>query len=227
MALAPAHPIALPPDPAADPWGRLFADVKIDIPSVTNAVFQQVLFRTWKDFCDSTNIWTEDIQFWVGPNALSYPVPVRFGGVANRLLLVYDPAMEHPDKKWVQGGVTMSVPGVINLTYAPSSETIWSALIAKTPHDPTHPETNFPDMRPEDYWIVDKYREALYFGILGRLQASTSKPYSNPGLAKYNLQNYRTERNKARTDATKANVFGGQRWMFPQSFATIARKGWV
>ena len=221
-------PIITPPiyHPAADPWPRLFADVKIDIPGVTNAVFQQVLFRTWKDFCDKTNIWLETVPFDVGPDTRTYPVPVSYKGTPNRLMLVYDPAMEHPDRKWVQGGITMTVPGYIDLTYPPSSAVTWAAVIAKTPIEPTD-VNNYPDLEPSDRWIVDKYRECLYFGTLGRLQASPSKPYSNTGLAKYNLQNYRSELGKARTDAIKANMFGGQRWMFPQSFATSARKGWV
>ena len=102
----------------------------------------------------------------------------------------------------------------------------WTAVIAKTPFDPTN-EENYPELETEDYWIVDKYREALYFGTLARMQASPSKPYTNNGLAKFNLQNFRSELSKARADAIKANIFGGQRWMFPQTFATTARKGWT
>jgi len=224
--------MAVPPIPTQpiaasypDPWPRLFADVKIDIPGVTNAVFQQVLFRTWKDFCDQTNIWTEEIAVIVEPNRLLYPFQVT-KGTPNRLILVYDPKMAHPDKKWAQGGISMPAPGVLNLSYAPSTETPYNVVVAKTPLEPTD-ANNYPDMEPWDYWIVDKYREALYYGTLGRLQASPAKPYSNTGLASYNMKNYRTQVGKARTDAIKANVFGGQRWMFPQSFATVSRKGWV
>lgn len=222
-----APPIPTPPIAATypNPWPHLFADVKIDIPGVTDAVYKQVLFRTFKDFCDKTNIWQEEVEFVAKPDGHLYPAPVT-KGFPNRLMLVYDPAMQHPDKKWVQGGITMPQPGWISLSYPPSSDVTWKAVYAKTPTDPTDADKH-PDMEPWDYWIVDKYRECLYFGTLGRLQASPSKPYSNTGLAKYNLQNYRSELGKARTDVLKANMYGGQRWMFPQSFSTVSRKGWV
>jgi hypothetical protein len=200
--------------------------VKIDIPGVTNAVFQQVLFRVWKDFCDKTNIWTEDVPIDVVPDIFTYPFTLANKGAPNRLILLYDPATEDPNRKWVQGGISMQVAGVIQLSYAPSTATTWVATIAKTPFDPTDSE-NYPDLDPADYWIVDKYREALYFGTLARMQASPSKPYTNPTLAQANLRQYIAERSKARGDVMKANVFGGQRWMYPQSFATASRKGWT
>ena len=219
----PTHPIAATYN---DPWPHLFADVKIDIPGVTDAVYKQILFRTFKDFCDKSNIWTEEVPFDVDPKNLLYPVPVSHRGAANRLLIVYDPASASPDKHWVQGGLTMQQPGWIALRYAPSSAVTWNAVYAKVPTDPTNTD-KYPDMEPWDWWIVEKYRDCLYYGVLARLQSSPSKPYSNTGLAKFNLQNYRSEMGKARTDALKANVLGGQRWIFPQSFATTARKGWT
>lgn len=215
-----ANPIPAPP------WARLFSDVKIDIPGVTNAVFQQVLFRVWKDFCDKTNIWVEAVPIDVAPPTLIYPFTLVGKGAPNRLMLLYDPASASPDRKWVQGAVNMQVAGIIELSYAPSSATTWMAVIAKTPFDPTDSE-NYPDLDPEDYWIVDKYREALYFGVLGRLQSSPSKPYTNPTLAQANIRQYTAERSKARGDVMKANTFGGQRWMYPQSFAVGGRKGWT
>lgn len=218
----PTHPIAAT---YTNPWPHLFADVKIDIPGVTDAVYKQVLFRTFKDFCDKTNIWTEVVPFDADPKNLLYPAPVT-KGAPNRLMLVYDPANAAPEKHWVQGGISMQVPGWITLASAPSSAVTWAAVIAKIPTDPTNADKH-PDMEPWDWWIVDKYRECLYFGTLGRLQASPSKPYSNTGLAQYNLKNYRSELGKARTDTVKANLYGGQRWMFPQSFASVSRKGWV
>jgi hypothetical protein len=208
-----------------DPWPRLFADVKIDIPGVTDAVFKQVLFRTWKDFCDKTNIWKETIPIEVYPPELTYTFRVN-KGAPSRLILVYDPASASPDQHWVQGGISMSAPGTLQLRYAPSSVATWHVVVAKTPLAPTD-TNNYPDMEPWDYWIVDKYRECLYYGTLGRLQASAAKPYSNTTLASFNLKHYQSELGKARTDAIKANVFGGQRWMYPQSFSTVRRGGWV
>jgi hypothetical protein len=209
----------------SSPFKRLYADLKIDIPGLTDAVLQQVFFRVWKDFCDKTNIWTEECPISATPNVLSYPFTVTKKGTPNRLLLVYDPAQKDPDKKWVQGNIAMQVPGIITISYSPSTATTWNVVVAKTPLDPVNSE-GYPDLLPADYWIVDKYRDALTYGTLGMLQNSPAKTYTNPKLAAYNRQQYISERSKARGDVQKANTFGGQRWMFPQNFATTGRKGW-
>lgn len=216
----------MPTSIPSKPWDRLFSDVKIDIPGVTNAVFQQVVFFVFRDFCEQTNIWTEEVPINVTPNVTKYPFTVAHLGFPNRLCLLYDPAMKDPDKKWVQGNISMQVPGIIVLSYSPSSAATWNAVIAKIPEDPTNSQ-NYPDLETADQWIVDKYRQALYHGVLGRLQSQPTKPYTNPALAKFNWQFYIAQRSKARGDVMKANVFGGQRWQYPQSFATAGRSGWM
>lgn len=208
------------------PWARLYSDVKIDIPGVTSAVFQQAVFFVFRDFCEKTNIWTEEVPINVAPPDTVYPFTVAHLGFPNRLLLLYDPAQIDPDRKWVQGNISMQVPGIIRISYAPSSAATWNAVVAKIPKDPTTSE-NYPDMESSDEWIVEKYRQGLYHGVIGRLQVSPSKPYTNPAVGRANWQFYIAERGKARGDVQKANVFGGQRWMYPQSFAVSGRKGWT
>jgi hypothetical protein len=63
--------------------------------------------------------------------------------------------------------------------------------------------------------------------MMGRLQAMPGKPYSNDKQAGRNYQFYVSERSKARGDVIKANTFGGQRWIYPQGFATVRRGGWA
>lgn len=207
-----------------NPWTRLYGDVKVHIPGVVDAVMAQVAFSLFKDFCDKTNLWTEVVPIPVDPDHKSYAFSVN-DGAPNRLLLVYDPAQEDPNRKWVQGNMQMQAPGVLTVSYPPSTATTWNAVVAKTPLDVT--DEGYPDIDEANYWIVDKYREALTYGILGRLQYMPGKPYSNDAAGKRNNQVYIAERSKARTDGIKANTFGGQRWMFPQGFATVTRKGWT
>jgi hypothetical protein len=212
--------------PAA-PWDRLYADIKIVLPGPTDAVIQQEVFRTVKDFMDQTNIWLEDVPITGMPDIVSYPFALEGFGTPNRLMIVFDPALSPPnDQRWIQGGVSMRVPGIIEIMYAPSEQKAWMATIAKNVIDPTD-ANNYPEIDTEDWWIIDKYRDAFYYGTLARLQAQPTKPYTNPQAAGANYQQYVTQRGKARTDAVKANTYGGQRWMFPQSFATTSRKGWT
>lgn len=208
----------------ASPWDRLYNDLKLQIPGVIDAVQASVTFSLFKDFCDKTNIWTEEVPILAKPNTYSYVLLVNEKGAANRLLLVYDPASAPPNKQWVQGNAQMQRPGVLTVSFPPAQDTPWMAVVAKTPSDPTNAE-KYPDMHASSYWIIDKYREALTFGILARLQMMPGKPYTNAAAAKTNNQYYISERSKARTDAVKANVYGGQRWVYPQSFATISRNG--
>lgn len=210
----------------AEPWARLYEDVKIQIPGVLDAVQAQVTFSLFKDFCDKTNIWQEEVGIRVQPNVTRYPFSLGKFGTPNRLLLVYNPTQANPNKEWVQGNVQMAVPGVITISYPSSMEELWYAIIAKTPKDPTDGE-RYPRIDDCDSWIIDKYREALTTGIVGRLQNMPGKPYSNSKDAKAANQYYIAERGKARTDVLHANTYGGQRWMYPQAYATIRRGGWA
>lgn len=208
------------------PWQRLYNDIKIAAAGVTDAVMQQELFRCFKDFLDQTNIWTEEVPIVVLPNVYSYPFTLEGKGTPSRLMLLYNPALMRPEKFWVPGGGSMQVPGVLALGFAPSTSETWNAVVAKNIIDPVD-DQNYPDIDDEDYWIVDKYRDALYYGTLARLQVQVSKPYTNMPGARTNMQMYIMQRSKARTDVVKANTYGGQRWSFPQGYATTSRKGWM
>jgi hypothetical protein len=213
------------PVPLNTAWTRLYSDVKISMPGVTDAVFKQELFRCVKDFMEQTNIWTEDIPVDVEPNVLTYDITLGGAGVCNRLLVVYDPKMS-PYKQWVQNGISMQVPGVITLLYSPSTAVVWHALIAKNITEPVDNES-YPELDPDAMWIIDKYRDAFVYGTMARLQYQPAKTYTNPKEAARNNQYYITNRSLARGDAVAANVYGGQRWQFPQGYATINRKGWA
>jgi len=211
------------PDPP-NVWKNIYDDVKIQIPGVTDAVFKQMLYQVWGDFCDRTNIWIEEVPIPAMPNVVLYPFTLANKGMPNRLLLLYDPQTS-PARHWVQGSVEMNRPGTIRIMYAPSTAVTWMAVVAKTPHERT--AEGYPDINPADEWIIEKYGDGMHYGVLGRLMEMPAKPYTNTKLGSMNWQYYVTERGKARSDATKSNIYGGQRWMFPQSFAVGSRKGWT
>jgi hypothetical protein len=208
------------------PFDRVYNDIKISVPGAIDAVIQQELYRTASDFFDQTNAWTEDIPFNVTPNTLTYTVTPLGKGSINRLMLVYDPAMASPDKRWVQGSIEFIMPDTIQLHVSPSTGTTWHAIVAKQLDEPTSTE-NYPDIDTSFYWVISKYRDAFVYGTLGRLFMQPSKPYSNAQLARYNSQNYISERSQARGEILHSQVYNGQRWQFPQAYATTARKGWT
>ena len=211
----------------ASPWDRLYADVKVSLPGVTDAVYAQELFRVFRDFTDQTNIWQETVPITGMPSTTSYPFTVAGKGAPNRLLMMYDPKISNNplDRRWVQTGVAMQLPGIIVVGYAPSEQVAWEAIVAKTPTGVNADKQ--PDLDDEDLWIVDDCEQALYFGVMAFLQRQPTKPYTNPQQAADNMRQYVSQRGKTRTDVIKKNTYGAQSWSFPQQFSTVARKGWV
>ena len=199
-------------------FDRIFNDVRKDIPSVVDAVLKQELFRVLDDFTQTTNIWREEIPFDVTTDNLTYTVTPTVGK-PNRLLLVYNQAAE--SKYWAAPGITMRVPGVIQL-WRPAQAGTWVAVIAKRTAEPVNSE-NGPDI---DQWIVDKYADCLGRGILARLQFEPQKPYSNPMLAGVNQKAYIAGRSLARANDGHGNVINGQNWYYPQGWASVQRKAW-
>jgi len=212
------------PVPTA-PWDRVFSDIKIAVPGAVDAVVQQELYRVSIDFFDQTNMWTEEIPIAVDPGTLTYPVTPTGKGQLCRLLLLYDPAMASPDKRWVQGMVTYQPENII-LAHAPSSATTWNAIFSKEPLDPPTAE-NYPDIDASFMWILQAYRDAFVTGTLANLYMQPAKPYSNLQLGRMNNQNYISQRSRARVDVLHSYTYNGQRWQFPQAYATTHRKGWT
>jgi hypothetical protein len=220
------------PTPTNPLYARLFNEIKANAPAAVDAVIYQELWRVIEDFLNQTNIWVEEIPFEVNPSSKEYQVTPVGKGCIDRLLMVFDPANAAYDKRWTQQGIRFAPPNRILLMYAPSTATTWMAACAKNVDDKDIPPgdtfpAQLPVFEPDATWIIDKYRDAFRYGTLGYLMMQPAKPYSNLKLGSFNWQNYVAERGRARTDVLHANVYGGQRWMYPQGYATTARKGWT
>lgn len=201
------------------PWTRLWNNVKIAAPAATDSVIKQELMRVLVDFTQDTNVWCEDVSITFQPNVYDYTFSVT-GGTPNRLMLVYDPA--DPLKRWKQGGMSMPTPGIIHCVYPPSTASAWKARIAKSVTDPV--TDGFPTIAS---WIVEKYADDLYYGVLAYLQSEPKKSYSDPREAAKNLANYLSGKSKVRTEIIRQNTYGSQAWVFPQGWSTTTRKGWA
>jgi len=220
------------------PFDRIFADVRKDLPSVVDATLRQELFRVMDDFTQHTNIWQEHVAFEVVPHVTTYKVTMATGK-PNRLMTVYDdngpyfgpliypapPRDSLPPNPtfWPGGPVTMRVPGTLQLPRDRNMSAVWWAVIAKRTAEPLDAD-KYPVI---DEWIVDKYADTIGRGVLARLLAEPQKPYSNPMLAAMNQKAYISGRSEARVNDSHANIFDGANWRFPQSFATVNRKGFT
>lgn len=203
------------------PFDRIYEDVRKDIPSVSKAIVQQELFRVCADFTQTVNIWTQDCTLAVIPNKTNYPLYSQIThGRANRLLFVYD--ANAPTKNWPMSGITMRVPGLIELYRTPGVTASWIAVIAKHTHDVN--SDGYPFL---DDWIVEKYADVLGRGVMARLQLEPQKPYSNPMLAVQNQRAYISGRSNARANDGNTNVYNAQPWRYPTGWGVTQRRGFV
>jgi hypothetical protein len=202
------------------PWTRLYNNIKIAAPAATDPVIKQELMRVLVDFTQDTNLWCEDVTVTFLPNTYDYTFSVT-DGTPNRLMLVYDAA--DPTRRWKNNGFSMPTPGIIHCVYPPSTSSAWKVRVAKAVTDPVTAE-NFPVLAS---WIVEKYSDDLYYGVLAYLQGQPKKSYSDPQSARGNLANYMSGKSRARIEGIRQNTYGSQAWTFPQGWAATSRKGWA
>jgi hypothetical protein len=215
------------------PWTQLFRRIKTSIPAAIDDVIRGETFQVMIDFTQDTNIWKETIPISIQPNVYNYPFTVT-GGVANRLIIVYDPATQQSSNYppvWADSFISMRVPGIIALVRTPSAPVTWNVTVAKACFDNFMDTTQVPPVKtlwPNiDSWIVEKNNDAIFFGVMAYLQKQPSKAYTNPKDAEFNMRQYRSMKAEAKANDQMLNTLGGQAWTFPQGWATIRRKGWA
>jgi hypothetical protein len=195
---------------------RLMDTAKIRLPGALEGTIQNELFYVLNEFFQTSNIWYEDVTFAVAASTDSYvdnPDAYTFEvlentGVFNRLLGV-------ANSQGVPQSATMATPGFIVLKFLPSVDDIYTARIAKTVTDPVTKEgyPEFPN------WILNKYGNNILDGVLARMMSQTAKPYSNPQMAAVHARQFKGSVSQAKVEAQHQNVYRGQNWSFPQSFA--------
>ena len=195
---------------------RLMDHARIRLPGALDAAIKMEFFSVMNEFFQSSNIWFEDIQFAVTPATVSYtedPAAYTYpltptDGSITRLMGVMD------SKGFVQQAV-MPTLGELILTRSPSVADTYTARVALTVTDPTDAE-GYP-VYPA--WITDKYGNDILEGILGRMMSQIAKPYSSPQTAQYHMKNFKQSVAQAKVEANHQNVYRGQSWRFPQTFA--------
>lgn len=217
------------------PWTGIFNRIKSQIPAAPDAVIRQEIASTMLDFTTDTNIWIEEVPIAVLPDVTSYNINnALHGGFPIRLMMAWNDNSTDPASKfhWAQGSMTMRIPGIIELFTKPTVAQSWKAAIAKATSEdrmvsvpPALPvSTGFPEI---DDWIVNMNNDVIYYGTMYFLQRQPSKPYGNAQAAKENQMIYQSSKSTVRVNAMRTNVYGAQAWRFPQTFATVSRKGWV
>lgn len=195
---------------------RLMDHARIRLPGALDAAIQMELFAVMNEFFQASNIWYEDIAFTVtptpdtyldNPEAFTYDVIPTQGSIT-RLVGLLD-SSGRP-----QSG-TMPTLGQVILGVSPNVTDTYTARVALTVSDPVtrdgYPE--FPG------WIMDKYGSDILEGVLSRMMSQIAKPYSSPQMAQYHGKMFKQAVSQAKVEASHQNVYRGQSWRFPQTFA--------
>jgi len=208
-----------------EPWTRIYNRVKSQITAAPDELIRQEVFQVMIDFTQDTNVWIEEVPLLIEPDKTAYPFEV-VSGTPYRLLIVYNNDPNNVNNanrvKWADGNITMRVPGVIQLFNKPTTSHNWVAVVAKACND-YRGDTGYPEI---DDWIVTQYNDVVYYGVMYFLQRMPAKPFGNPQAAAQNSAMYHSQKSQLRVNNLRSNVFGGQAWTYPQTFATITRKGW-
>jgi hypothetical protein len=193
---------------ASDPetaFNRIIDNARIHLPGAQDITLKLELFNALDEFCQTSLIWQEDINFNVKPNVqLYYLVPGEPGTIVRLMHMV------GTDKFPVYG--SMQTPGDLILRTAPNDITTYTATVAKTVTDPTDRD-GFPEISK---WILERYHNEILEGLLYRMMMQAAKPYSNEKLSIFHLRKFRGACANARTDMMRKNVYRTQAWRFPK-----------
>lgn len=195
---------------------RLIDLAKIRLPGALDTALQMELFALMAEFFATTNIWYEDITFAVtptdathleNPDAFTYSIIPDQGAII-RLMGV-------SNSQGMAQSATMPTPGDVILAYSPNAADTYTARVALTVTDPVTREgyPQFPD------WIMNRYGTDILDGLLGRMMSQIAKPYSAPQMALAHLKKFKATTLQAKIEAMHQNVYRGQSWRFPQTFA--------
>ena len=189
---------------------RIMRGARMRLPGALDDVIREELFITLDEFLQRSSIWQEEVTFKVTPARKDYVVAAS-GGTIVQLFHV-------KNSNELNVVATMQEPATILLRHTPNADT-FTALVAKTVVDPTTRDGD-PEL-PE--WILTKYHSGILEGVLGRMMSQPAKPYTNERHAVYHMRRFRNAIAGASADARRKNMYGGQAWRFPQSFA-VRRK---
>lgn len=187
---------------------RLMDNLRIRLPGAVDDTIKLELFNVLKEFFDRSNCWYNDIEFAVTSGVKEYTItpldlasPLRLIGVVDNNELALRAFYALPDQ--------------LTLDRAPNEDATYTARIALTVNDPVTREgyPDFPD------WVLDKYMDGLIDGVLGRMMSQIAKPYTNERMGIYHMRRFRNVMAQAKVEAQHENVYRGQNWRFPQTFA--------
>lgn len=194
--------------PAAD-FTRLLNMCRMRLPGTLDAPIRYELFSVCDELFSRSNVWQEEIPVPVVADTTLYEIEPEENSTAKIVRLLYT---QNSDE--INIGATMAVIGELVLATAPTVADTYSAFVSLTVKDPVD-ENDFPKF-PK--WLLQRYREGLLDGVLGRMMSHVGKPYSNERMSIYHLRRFRNVMAQAAMDAQHQNVHGANAWQYPRGW---------
>jgi len=198
---------------------RLMDNLRIKLPGALDGVLQLELFNTLDEFLKTSCAWQETIQFTTRDGVREYYLtPVGPAQIVRLMWVRY--ADEEVRELYVEA--SMAIPGTLVLRHDPEPAKEMEARVTMTISDPVRRD-GFPVV-PD--WIMAKYMDDIMDGVLGRMMGQIAKPYSSERMAVLHTRRFGGAMQRARAEVLHENVYGGQRWNFPQGFASGRQRIW-
>lgn len=203
-------------------------ECRIKLPGASDSGIQQELWGVIKEFLQDTNSWIEYQDLLVTAGVQTYNVVPRDGGQIIRLIGVLDgnrmpvnAIMPDLSTLNILQRITVSSVAIPPDDLTTAANHPWQFAIVK---NITFPQTK--DLLPiAPEFVLKVYSKTIIDGVLGRMMMQQAKTYSNNALGLFHLRSFRDGITIARNDTWNQNVFGGQRWRFPQGFAANSQRG--
>jgi hypothetical protein len=203
-------------------------ECRIKLPGSADSGIKQELWGVIKEFLQDTNSWIEHQQLLVTRAKQHYDVSPRDGGQIVRLVGVMDgnrfpvnATMSRLGVLEIHQRIDISSVSIPPEDHTTASNHPWHFAIVK---NITLPGTkdNVP-IAPD--FVLKVYSGTIVDGVLGKMMMQQAKSYTNLQLGQYHLKRFRDGIGIARTDTWNQNLLGGQRWRFPNAFATCSQRG--
>lgn len=205
-------------------------ECRIKLPGSSDSGIKQELWGVIKEFLQDTNAWIEHQKLLVTRAVQCYNVVPRDGGQIIRLVGVVDGNRSPVSATMPTFGVlqinqridisSVDIPPTDHTT---ASNHPWRFCIVKNIAFPSTKD-QLP-IAPD--FVMSRYSGTIIDGVLGKMMLQQAKTYSNQSLGTYHLRRFRDGIGIAHNDAWNQNLFGGQRWRFPQNFATHTQRNYA
>lgn len=184
---------------------RLLNSVRVHVPGALDPAIRQELFSAVDEFLQKSSAWQEHVSFHVKSGKQTYSIaPKASGAKIIRLVRVHN-------SSHLSVWATMGHLDVVHLRFAPTEDDTYTAQVVLSTADPT--DSDGDPYIPSS--LLQKYREGLFDGVVGRLMMQPMKPYTNTQLATYHLRRFGMAASQARSDAQRKQLHGAQAWNFP------------